>query len=278
MPWRDAARRRLSLGTHTTEGNTVKKVLFLLVTVIGVACFAAPAQAQQTTCPPGQTGNFPYCQTVPPLPPAACAKFTAKLSLARATIDRVRRTISILAPITRLASGSVQITLHAAGRRTTFTAPIDSAAGYIRVTRSITRAQARLGTGILTIAYPGDGDTRSQVVRLRAANNRAALAVQRPTITPQGFLRAEGTVSVRAIGVVRVQMEYTDGATGETVTIQRKAAIQRGRWSLNAQIPADILARLLLRCGTVHSYTLFTGYMPRRIRGEMRSYQVLPAR
>ena len=29
------------------------------------------------------------------------------------------------------------------------------------------------------------------------------------------------------------------------------------------------------RTGSVHSYTLFTGYFERRIRGEMQSYQVL---
>jgi hypothetical protein len=262
----------------------VKKFLFVTLVTAGMAWGVAPAQAQQT-CPPGQTGNAPYCVTPPPppppppppLPPAACGLFTSKLALARATIDRIRRTISILAPITRLASGEATITLHAAGRRTTFTAPVDSANGRIRVTRAITPAQAALGTGILTINYPGDADTRPQVVRLRAANGAAVLTAIRPVITAAGFLRGEGTVSTRARGVVRTQLQFVDGVTGETVTLERNAAIQGGRWSLNAQIPADILARLLRRCGTVHSYTLFTGYMPRRLRGEMRSFQVLPA-
>jgi len=76
---------------------------------------------------------------------------------------------------------------------------------------------------------------------------------------------------------VRVQLEYVDRASGTTVTLERNAAIQSGRWSLNALIPPDILARLLARCGTVHSYTLFTGFMPAGMRGEMRSFQVLPA-
>jgi len=258
----------------------MKKFSMLLTAVMaaGVAWGAAPAQAQQQ-CPPGQSGNFPYCQVVPPPPPppAACSKFTSKLSLARATIDRARRTISILAPITRLASGTARITLHAAGRRTTFNAPVDSANGRIRVTRTVTRAQALLGTGILTINYPGDADTRSQVVRLRAANNPANLGAERPVITPTGSLRAEGTISAFARGVVRVQLEYVDRATGTTVTLERHAAIQRGRWSLNSQLPAQALAQILARCGTVHSYTLFTGYLPRRMRGEMRSFQVLPA-
>ena len=76
---------------------------------------------------------------------------------------------------------------------------------------------------------------------------------------------------------MRVQLEYVDRASGTTVTLERNAAIQSGRWSLNALIPPDILARLLARCGTVHSYTLFTGFMPAGMRGEMRSFQVLPA-
>jgi hypothetical protein len=260
----------------STKENTVKKFLFVLVVAGAVTWGAAPAQAQ-STCPPGQSGNAPYCVTLPPLPPAACNLLTSKLALARATIDRIRRTISILAPITRLASGNASITLRAAGRSTTFSAPVDSANGRIRITRAITPAQARLGTGILTITYPGDADTRPQVVRLRAANGVAALSAIRPVITAAGFLRGEGTVSTRARGVVRTQLQFVDGATGETVTLERNATIQNGRWSLNAQIPADILARLLRRCGTVHSYTLFTGYMPARMRGEMRSFQVLPA-
>jgi len=226
--------------------------------------------------PPGQVLNAPYCE-LPPLPPAACNTLTSKLALARATIDRFRQTISIFAPITRLASGEARITLRAAGRSTTSNAPIDSANGRIRVTRAITPAQARLGTGILTITYPGDSDTRPQVVRLRAANRAAGLTAVRPVITAAGFLRAEGTVSRLARGVVRVQLQFVDRGTGETVTLERSAAIQSGRWSLNALIPPVILARLLARCGTVHSYTLFTGFMPAGMRGEMRSFQVLPA-
>jgi hypothetical protein len=38
-----------------------------------------------------------------------------------------------------------------------------------------------------------------------------------------------------------------------------------------------VIAQIASRRGTVHSYTLFTGYLARRIRGEMRSYEVLRA-
>ncbi len=258
----------------------MRRILISLVVTVGAACavalsVGAPTQAQtQAACPPGQFGNAPYCQNLP----AACAKLTSKLSLLRGTFNRSLRTLSILAPITRLASGRASLKLHAAGQTVNFTAPIDSSTGRIRVTKSISGAQAKLGTGILTINYPGDPDTRPQEVRLRAANNRADLSVTRPTISPTGLLEASGAISTEARGVVRVQIEFVSTVTGSTITLEQKTPIIDGRWSLSVQLPANIVALIASRCGTVHSYTLFTGYLPRRIRGEMRAYQVLPAR
>ena len=251
----------------------MKKLIVLLAAVlaVGVAWGITPAAAQQQTCPPGQVGNAPYCETLPP----ACGKLTSKLSLARATISRLSREISILAPITRLASGAANIQLRAAGRTTSFSGPVDSANGRIRVTRSIPLAQALLGTGILTLNYPGDADTRPQIVRLRAANNPARLRATRPAISPTGRLTAAGIVAIRAQGVVRVQLEFVSRTTGATTTLEFNAPIDNGRYNLSVQLPASVLAQIGARCGTVHSYTLFTGYMPARIRGEMKSFQVL---
>lgn len=256
----------------------MKKALLLSVVTAGLAWGVAPAQAQQA-CPPGQTGNLPYCQVIPPPPPppAVCDDIAAKLSIARATFSRAARTISIFAPITRLASGTAPSTLRAAGVTRSFNLPIDSTNGWIRSNVNITAAQARLGTGILTINYPGDADTRPQTVRLRAANTPAQLTSSRPVITPTGFLQASGTVSSRARGVVRVRVQYVNRAVGEIVTIQRLAPISNGRWRLNTQLAPAILAIIATRCAAVHSYVLFTGYMPQRMRGEMRSFQVLPA-
>ncbi len=198
---------------------------------------------------------------------------TAKLSLARATINRSARVLDVLAPITSLASGRVNVELNAAGRRFRFTAAINSRDGRIRFRQRIPAAQARLGTGILTIAYRGDPDTRPQTVRLRAALQKAELRLARPTIAANGRLRASGTVSNRARGVVRVQIEYF--ADGQTRTRQFNARISNGRWSLNQALSATIRNEIARRSGTVHSYTLFTGYLPARMRGEMRSFQVL---
>jgi len=240
---------------------------------------------------------YVYLSNVPPAPPPAppvapgprapggppaspggplAELLTSKLALARATINRRERMLDVLAPITSRASGRVRVQLHAAGRRHRFDAAVDSRDARVRFRQPIPAAQARLGTGILTIAYPGDADTRPQTVRLRAANRRADLRLSRPTLSGDGRLRAAGTISRRARGVVRVQIEYVSG--GQTTTLQFTARIRNGRWSLDerlAQTTRDAIAR---RTGTVHSYTLFTGYHPARMRGEMRSYQILGAR
>jgi hypothetical protein len=256
----------------------VKRILIGLVAVAGVAMTVTPSQAQQpanpgNACPPGQSGNNPYCQ----VPPPNCGKATAKMSLLRATFFRQDSTLSILAPITALASGRATIFLQAARSTTTYTLPVDGANRRIRGTRPVKPAQAQFGTGILNISYKGDGDTRPQKVRLRAANNPSQLTSSRPVITSSGVLKASGTVTTKARGVVRTQLEYVDRVSGETTTLQRNATIRNGRWSLNSQLSSTVRAEIARRCGTVHSYVLFTGYLPRRLRGEMHNYEVLPS-
>ena len=203
------------------------------------------------------------------LPPAP---EPSKLQLLRATILPATDQIDILAPITRRASGSVSIELQSAGQRFRWTAPINSIDGRIRSLETIPAAQAQSGTGILTITYAGNAATRPQVVRLRAASTSAVLDASRPTLTG-GHLLDHGTISSRARGVVRVQLEYYSG--GRTTTLQKFARIANGSWSLDAALSADQQAAIAKRQGPVQSYILFTGYFPRRIRGEMLSYQVL---
>lgn len=206
--------------------------------------------------------------------PPAVAPEPSKLELARATISRTSRTIDVLAPISTRASGRVSLELYAAGIRHRWTAPIDSANGRIRTREAIPAPQANMGTGILTITYAGDPDTRPQVVRLRAANVRALLVAERPTLV-NGRLRAQGTVAAAARGVVRVQLEYFSG--GATTTLEKFAPIADGRWTLDTQLTGAEQQAIARRRGTVHSYILFTGYLPARMRGEMQSYEVLGA-
>jgi hypothetical protein len=129
-----------------------------------------------------------------------------------------------------------------------------------------------MGTGILTMVYGGNERTRGQEVRLRAASRRADLEVSRPTLG-DGRLRTKGTISRRARGVVRVQLSWSAG--GQDRTYEAQARIREGRWELDDELPLDVVSSLLAREGTVHSYTLFTGYLPARMRGEMQAYQVL---
>ena len=208
-----------------------------------------------------------------PQPPACAAKLTSKLSIARAST--LGNALDVLAPITSLASGRVNVEYHAAGRRNRFTAPVNSTDGRIRFRRTLPAAQARLGTGIVTITYPGDADTRPQEVRLRGARNKANLDLARPRIV-NNRIRASGTVNERARGVVRLQLEYQVGCTVRVLRFRGR--ISNGRWRINEQLTQTQLFEIALRTGTVHSYTLFTGYFERRIRGEMRAFQVLPSR
>ncbi len=207
---------------------------------------------------------------VPGAPP-----FPAKLEVARALVSSATRRLSVLAPISRRASGRVSVRLQAAGRTTSTTTAVDSANARVRIDRLIPAVQARLGTGILTLSYPGDADTQPQEVRLRAASRRALLVARRPRISG-GRLIASGRISSLARGVVRVQVLY-EPAGQATRTLQFSAPIEGGRYSLNAALSANELAQMAGRRGAIHSYTLFTGYALARMRGEMASFEVSPA-
>ena len=203
--------------------------------------------------------------------PAECAVLNpSKLSIARAST--AGGVIDVLAPITSRASGRPTIDYHAAGTHTRFTVAIDSAAGRVRFRRSVTSAQARLGTGILTIEYGGDGDTRAQTVRLRAATGKARLDLARPQIV-NGRIQAAGTISSRARGSVRLQLSYQHGCQNRVLEL--RGTIADGRWRIDEPLSPQTLAEMVSRVGAVHSYTLFTGYLPARMRGEMRAFQVL---
>jgi glycosyl hydrolase family 26 len=199
----------------------------------------------------------------------------AKLSISRARLLQRRRRFELLAPISRRASGAATVTLQAGGVRTRFSAPVDSDHGRIALRRRVPARQARTGTGIVTIDYKGDADTQPSAVRLRAAPHPARLRARRPRIA-HGRLRARGTIARRAHGVVRIQLVYTAGA--QRVVRELTAPIHRGRWRLDRALSPDTVAGIDQRDGTLHAYTLFTGYLPARMRGEMRSAQVLGQR
>jgi hypothetical protein len=208
------------------------------------------------------------------IPPSSKVKHPAKLEMARSRILRSQRKLDALAPISKRASGEAQVDLHAAGRHTRFSTPVNSKEGYIRFQKSIPRSQAKLGTGIVTLSYAGNEQTRGQEVRLRAASGKALLAMGRPTLAA-GRLRAKGSISKRARGVVRLQLDWT--SKGVSHSREYQARIRDGKWELDGKLSLETLQQIASRDDTLHSTTSFTGYFPSRIRGEMKSYQVLPA-
>ncbi|HWC25663.1 MAG TPA: S8 family serine peptidase [Solirubrobacteraceae bacterium] len=251
----------------------------------GGAPTGTPATAPSVEAPlagePSPAGPAPSAATPPPPAPRTPAagagepaKEPAKLAVARARVLARQRALEVLAPITRRATGAIAISFHAGGRRTSFRQTIRAGSDRLRIARTIPWAQARLGTGILTLRYPGNDRTRGQEVRLRAAARSAQLAARRPRLVG-GRLVAEGTVSSRARGVVRVQLDWSRDGRGRLHDVS--ARIRDGRWRLALPLPARVLDDISARDGTLHSYVLFTGYGPRRIRGEMRSFEVLPA-
>ena len=213
----------------------------------------------------------------PPPPPAPTLRvagpvFPAKVEIQRARVMRRDRRLDVLAPITGRASGEVGVEFFAARRRFAFTEDVDSENSRVRFDRAIPAEQARLGTGIMTITYSGDEDTRPQEVRLRAASQPADLELERPRIDA-GRLKAQGTISDHARGIVRLQLQYV--ADGWTETVKLRGRIDDGRWKIDEALSQEVREGIARRTGTVHSYTLFTGYFERRIRGEMQAFQVL---
>jgi len=199
----------------------------------------------------------------------------AKLDVTRARVMARERIFELVAPISRRASGTAAITLHAGGRRTRFAARVNSARGEIRLRKRVSAGQARSGTGIVELAYDGDADTQPSTLRLRAAQRAARLVAQRPRIERR-HLRTQGTIARRARGVVRVQLVYVTGGT--RVVREFPVSIRNGRWTLDTILTPSAIAQIARRDGALHSYTLYTGDLPARIRGEVRSAQVLGAR
>ncbi len=239
-----------------------------------------PAPPPSLSSPPSPSPSSPPSPTVPATADVSAAESTqpsaAKLEIARARVMRSDRKLDVLAPITALASGNLEVEFRAASRTEAFEVEIDSENRRSRFRKGLRKSQADLGTGILTLRYPGNAETQPQEVRLRAASGKARLDAQRPVIE-DGRLKAVGDISSRARGVVRLQLLYEPPGQS-TRTLEFVTDIDNGEYAFDAKLPADVLDGIANRRGVVHSYTLFTGHYERRIRGEMRSYQVLGPR
>jgi hypothetical protein len=197
--------------------------------------------------------------------------FPAKMRVSRARVLREDRRVDVLAPITARARGGVEVTYQGDGRSDTFDAEVteaDTELDEIRIMEAITAGQARLGTGIVNLSYQGDADTRPEFVRLRAASQRAELDVEEISLTGDR-LSAQGSVTSRARGVVRLLYSYVAPDGSPQVHEARAEIEDDGDWALaDDEVPPQ-----LAQCGGYLSIQ-FTGYFERRIRGEQLAYEL----
>ncbi len=204
----------------------------------------------------------PAIAAPPATTPPVTGRFPAKLQVRRASVSDGE--LDVLADITARANGDdVKIEFHAAGVRTRFTEEVED--GRLRFTRKLTGKQRRVRTGIITYEYEGNARVRPTEVRLRAANGRARL--KRGTLSLRdGRLRASGTISSRASGVVRLIFTW-NGADGTPQEHQARARIRDGRWSTSTVVPTGGRAGGYLNMQ-------YTGNQGRRMRGEQTAKQV----
>jgi len=197
----------------------------------------------------------------------------AKMRVLRSRVLRQDRRLDVLAPITsRARGGDVEVTFQADGRTDRFDAEVTAGGGAldrVRFEEPLTRGQARLGTGIVTLNYLGDQDTRAEEVRLRAASRPAELKVEEISLVGDR-LSAQGSVSGRAEGVVRLRYSYLNEAGEPQIHLARATIQDDGDWVLDA---GGTVPPQLARCGGYLSI-LFTGYFERSIRGEMLAYEL----
>lgn len=185
--------------------------------------------------------------------------FPAKLRDVRAHV-RGGRLLAYAKVSHRTDGDVVRVSFRANGRRFSFTEHIEN--GRLRLSRRLPESQRSVSTGIVKIEYAGNERVWPVEVRMRAASRSARF--DRQLLSLQGgVLRARGTVSRRARGVVRMRLVTSRGFEWKA-----RARIANGTWRLRAILPPEV------REGGYMTIQ-FTGYRPARIRGAQIAKRVL---
>jgi hypothetical protein len=207
-----------------------------------VSLVALGASASFVALAPAQS----FVATRPPL----------KLTVQRAAIKSGKLDVS--ARVSKLATGTVDVTYRAGGTTTTFSVAIS--AGKVRIKKKLPLAQRSKRTGLFTLTYAGSTAVLPDSVKLRAARHRAKLKRTSSSLT-SGKLSVAGTIGSRARGYVRVRLSYSP-IEGVVKTLDYRAKIRKGKWSLKHGLPkeaADLGGQLAIR---------YVGSAPRLICGE----------